>query len=66
MLIDPDGRDTTFASRAAQDRFNAADSNTLKKMESLEKKIDKKLDKFIGGELSSKSERKYMNDLQKK
>ena len=63
MLIDPDGRDTTFASRATQERVNSPYNGVLKRMSYLEKKLDRYEQKFLNGALSERADDKYMERL---
>jgi|GEM_PF-2696994 len=63
ILIDPDGMDTTFASKAAQQRINDTYNEVLSRMSDLEKDLDKRQEKFLNGELSDRQEAKYMEDL---
>lgn len=59
MLIDPDGRDTTFASQQAKDRFDAAYNRTNEMVSKYEKKMDKYESKRQDGDLSDKQLEKY-------
>jgi RHS repeat-associated protein len=59
MLIDPDGRDTTFATQQAKDRFDAAYRRTNEMVGELEKDMDKYEAKRQNGDLSDKKLEKY-------
>jgi RHS repeat-associated protein len=63
-VFDHDGRDTTHANKQTQQRVNDAYHSTLKRIERLEKKIDKGMEDFLNGDMSDRKEGKYMDMLQ--
>lgn len=59
MFIDPDGRDTSFASKETKDRFDEAYDKTNEIVSKYEKKMDKYESKRKDGDISDRELEKY-------